>query len=924
MSLGNSNIHQRGEIPEITKLPNGRIRVVRRFEKFTREDVDNANLGSLLGDFGDLDTAGEQITNQGYTNCRLISVEVDTRVNSATNTENPLLVQTYETLTNQFVEITDPIVEIQKNGLAKITKTYRAISGTTPPRKIGVNAAYVVTNPTNRVTVTASEGSGTYLPNANFTKWIRGGDDPEQYVFQNTSGEAISSEWVFYDVLDGNPLYSSDTNGYLPWEVQWPAASGISFSTQSNSTVYGLLASSELEDTTAFAQLTEVYLEAGIISETIDNVGSQKAKVIETIGADPSTPSGYSLASKQESDFEGFQTNRFTFLKNNVVLSESEDKVGSQLAIVQEVFNGTPVTPSGYSIANEQVSDFEGIPTRRYTFLKDNVELSRSEDKVGSQLAITTQVFNPTSDPTESGYSLAREEVSDVDGIPTKRYTFLKENVELSRSEDKVGSQLAITTEIFKPSADPVEAGYSVARTEVSDVDGIPTKRFTFLKNNVVLSVSEDKVGSQKAVVNEVFNPTSEAITGIDTSGTALAGYSEANRTESDYDGIKTIRVQFLKPSILSLQQDFNNGLKRVSVQAFGMTDANVSGELAAITTSHELMSQTESDFEGIKTSTFQYQIDETFTEDYELNGLKRISLIELSTTNFTAISIGSQGATATPQLGLYLATQDIDNGGIIKVRKSTWLESGQISKSEAQGPDGLPDTKTVTYVSQITEPTSSGILLSKNIDNTGGYRIYNYKYLEGATAGSTPIGTLQSYQQIIEVRKAGSVTATGGSSVSLPYITSIPPRIGKVRATVSIELTSSNTVSVPVAYNLSNTSCSATTVNTKRTPVGVEQGGSLTVAVYNTRQSTSHQPFSNYYATNTGDNGSITTAASIVRDNDNIIGETLNEVSSTAIALTGSNAAPATTGLYDQILDPVFIDASGTQFYRKTSYTIS
>ena len=181
----------------------------------------------------------------------------------------------------------------------------------------------------------------------------------------------------------------------------------------------------------------------------------------------------------------------------------------------------------------------------------------------------------------------------------------------LSVSEDEVGSQNAIVEEWFKPSASlDTKANYSLARKEESDVGGIPTERYTFLKDNVVLSVSEDKVGSQKAIVNEVFNPASEAITGIDTSGTALSGYSEANRTESDYEGIKTIRVQFLKPSILSLQQDFNNGLKRVSVQAFGMTATNVSSELAAITTSHELISQTESDYEGIKTSTFQYQID--------------------------------------------------------------------------------------------------------------------------------------------------------------------------------------------------------------------------------------------------------------------------------------------------------------------------
>jgi len=498
------------------------------------------------------------------------------------------------------------------------------------------------------------------------------------------------------------------------------------------------LAQVKIEDTDAYRRVTESWLEAGTLSETIDSVGSQKARVIETIGTDPITPTGYSLASKQESDFEGFQANRFTFLKNGVVLSESEDKVGSQLAITQEVFNGTPATPSGYSIASEQRSDVDGIPTKRYTFLKDNVVLSESEDKVGSQLTIVKEVFNgtpatpsgysvaseQTSDvdgiatkrftflkdgtvlsesedkvgsqlavvqevfngtpATPSGYLLANTQESDVDGIPTRRYTFLKDDVELSRSSDFVGSQKAITIEVFNPAADPTEAGYSVARTEVSDVDGIPTKRFTFLEDNVVLSVSEDKVGSQKAVVNEVFNPTSETIAGIDTDGTALSGYSEANRTESDYEGIKTIRVQFLKPSILSIQQEFSNGLKQISVQAFGMTSNSVVLELSALavmSVTDKLISQTESDYEGIKTSTFQYQVDEAFTEDYELNGLKRISIIELSATDFTAQSIGIVSVTA-PTTGLYLGTQKIDNGGTIKIRESVWLEAGTLSET--------------------------------------------------------------------------------------------------------------------------------------------------------------------------------------------------------------------------------------------------
>jgi hypothetical protein len=137
MSIGNANLHQRGEIPEIVKLPNGRIRVIRRFHKFTREDVDNAALGSTMGNFGDLDTTGEQIANQGYTDCRLISVEVDTRFNSVSNADNAVLVKTYETLTSSFVQITDDTVTFTENGLRQVTRVYRAISGTTSTNVIG-------------------------------------------------------------------------------------------------------------------------------------------------------------------------------------------------------------------------------------------------------------------------------------------------------------------------------------------------------------------------------------------------------------------------------------------------------------------------------------------------------------------------------------------------------------------------------------------------------------------------------------------------------------------------------------------------------------------------------------------------------------------------------------------------------------------
>jgi hypothetical protein len=272
MSIGNSNIHQVSEIPEITKLPNGRLRVVRRFNKFTREDVDNVNYGSLMGDFGDLDTTGQQIVNQGYTNLKLVSVEVDSRFNAVTNNSNPVLVKTYETLTNAFVQITDEdqIEELQ-NGIKRLTRVLRAESGTTYSGDVGITNA-------------------------------------------------------------GNSL----TNF--------------------------VLSQSDLKDSGAFAELTLTFLTSGITDVREDIIGSQKAIVITKVGEEPTTleasaksditydgSSDWSIARKDVSQEGGLEVYTYTFLLDNTILSQSQDKQSSLKTEVIEVFN-PKVTIDGLTI----------------------------------------------------------------------------------------------------------------------------------------------------------------------------------------------------------------------------------------------------------------------------------------------------------------------------------------------------------------------------------------------------------------------------------------------------------------------------------------------------------------------------------------------------------------------------------------------
>ena len=329
----------------------------------------------------------------------------------------------------------------------------------------------------------------------------------------------------------------------------------------------------------------------------------------------------------------------------------------------------------------------------------------------------------------------------------------------------------------------------------------------------------------------------------------------------------------------------------------------------------------------------FVREVDDVFSEDENgLRVLKRVSIAQAGAdytgsvgTTFIDSQIDSETA-----VRVYLAGFDMENTDSFRRVTERYVEAGTISIDKSTGPQGLPSTYTRTYTSRFTEPTSSGIALNRGVSNVNGYPQYVYTFLEGSAEGSSPLGAsgvIISYQEIIEVRQAGVVS---GSSVnvtdgSVAVLDTVPPSIKKIKADVTISLVTTNTLSDPTnfAYNLSNTSVSASITTTRKTPVGVEQGSSLTVSVFNTNSSSDTRTFPNHYRTNGGSSGTVTSPAQLIRDEDNIIGEALNSSTDTSIFITGSTSAPATTGTYQESLDPAFLDADGTQYYRKTVYSI-
>jgi len=213
-----------------------------------------------------------------------------------------------------------------------------------------------------------------------------------------------------------------------------------------------ILASYEVDDTDSYREVTEVYIQAGTLSETEDKVGSQLAIVKETFASTPSTPSGYSIANEQESNVDGIQTRRFTFLKPSVLslrISERNGGTGTgKLRIeVVEAFNETPTsTISGVKIGDE-VSNVEGIPTRRFTFAKGEGEIKTSTrpGRIDGTTEVTVVSYGTEVVPT--GVLISKSETQE-DGYVQFTNTCIQGTIEGTKTTYKDVVQVEVPGEV--------------------------------------------------------------------------------------------------------------------------------------------------------------------------------------------------------------------------------------------------------------------------------------------------------------------------------------------------------------------------------------------------------------------------------------------------------------------------------------------
>ena len=389
-----------------------------------------------------------------------------------------------------------------------------------------------------------------------------------------------------------------------------------------------------------------------------------------------------------------------------------------------------------------------------------------------------------------------------------------------------------------------------------------------------------------------------------------------ANYEVDDTDSYREVTEVYLQAGIVSVSQDFNNGQGRVSVQAFSKTSSEVTTALSEVTSDHTLISQRESDFAGIKTSTFEYQLDESFIQDRELNGLNRIRLIELSASDFSAQTIGSVSSTA-PTSSLFLGSQIIDNGGTIKTRQSTWLEAGTLSVSIKNLAEGV---KQVTTVFLVTEGTTVGPVTSRNTSNFEGLKTISVTTMQDKSGnalganGSTPVCSFDvfsnfTYPGLFDV----SLTSSGRVGNVEIELTKAPAQ-SKVQSKVFVFFTTTSTIqSSDYTYESAAglwapNDWGAVTVNAAGANSGIRFNASKALRGYRTDSS----------------NSSLTVSASFgLSAFFNFQGsQKLSDFNSIPFSTT-INPGPVTPvgskWVLDVKLTAAFDDTSGTTYYKKT-----
>jgi len=267
-----------------------------------------------------------------------------------------------------------------------------------------------------------------------------------------------------------------------------------------------------------------------------------------------------------------------------------------------------------------------------------------------------------------------------------------------------------------------------------------------------------------------------------------------ANYEVNDTDSYREVTEVYLQSGILSVQQEFNISRDRVSVQAFSKTSSEVTAALSEVTSGHKLISQQESDFDGIKTSSYVYELnsyDVIKTSDNNLRTIQRALILTAGTTytktvgtSFIDHQIDSETA-----VRCFLSSFSIEDTAEFRVVKEVYIQAGTLSVSESNESEGVVKV-TTTFL--VTEGATVGPVIARSTGEFAGLKTISVTTLQDSAGQSIVHGgsnTVHQYNRMVDFTYPG-VLSIGGDSVNAIKLYNFnlePPVQAKIESKVSV-----------------------------------------------------------------------------------------------------------------------------------------
>lgn len=405
------------------------------------------------------------------------------------------------------------------------------------------------------------------LVSANYEYIASIGDKRVQLTY-----ETLTSSWVEEKAEDTD----HEINGLkrvlrtfvaLPGTV-YDKVVGTSTVDSNGTTLY--LGSFKIEETDAKWSLSEIWLEAGSLSQSEDKIGSQKSIVIESIGEVPTAPLGYVLANTQLSNVEGFTTTRHTFLKPGILSSVINEENGGNTTTgiirteVIESFGQVAVTTIGGILIGTQVSDFEGIPTNRYTFVKANGSIRTSSRQAPASLSGCTYVTVESvgTEITPPGVLTEASEIND-DGFVRWVKTALQGNVTGIKQEYKDVMEVDVpgTVDCTTVAVESGGTGGTIAITQV-----VPRRRKKIIAN------VEIKVSTVSEGITQLAFDLGQISCSVSTTNYSLQKSPNTTLVYTNYMGFTS--------SVTGENKNFSAGASTQSYPGCYLTDSSSTGSV--------------------------------------------------------------------------------------------------------------------------------------------------------------------------------------------------------------------------------------------------------------------------------------------------------------------------------------------------------